>query len=959
MNKLIRRLAMAFVGISMAVGVGVAVGASREAMRVDATVGSDVTIGDGTYESVYETGFENATAGTTYNSTQTYNSTVGDGAAWSVYYGTVSTNAKITGSKSMQMRWYSSAKTNYPHAETTSYISNVKAIKFNYAVGNANVDFKVQYGTDGSNWTDIETVNTSGTTATEYSHEFSSAISTFYFRVLVCDGTAPTSGNYTFRIDDIVFGKAKSSATLSSISVSTAPNKTLYVAGEYFDPTGLVITRTYSDSTSDTYTYANHTSDFTFSPTTSTALTTSHTSVTITYGGKTTSQAITVKELSSIAVTTPPTKTVYDVGESFDNTGMVVTATYSDSSTADVTSSCTFTPNSLTYGTTEVTVSYGGKTTTQAVTVNKVSSVTFTAGTDTGTSGGQNADSITKSGITFSGTSMATTTAEYRLYASSTVTFTSTIGKMSSIQFTKNGSYSYSLISVNDDNGEYNSSTGLWEGETVSVSFTLSAQFRADAIQVNIASPVVTLNKASVNVEKDGEDTSVVATAKFFSGTPTITASTESGLIAVEYTSGHLEILAGSTTGEATVTITATYSTEVANVNLTVYVIEASVPVTNIAVSKAHNNDLYIGQTVQLTATVTPDNATDGTVTWSSSSDSVATVNSTGLVTAAGVGSVTITATANDGSGVYGTASVTVVAFPTFTEVTSTDKLFNGMTVVIASKAGTNLLSTTQNSNNRGTVSSTINNSVITPSALGFAELTLGIEEMDNGTIVYSFYDPANSGYLYAANSSSNYMRTEATLDNNGRFSLSIEEGEATLLAQGTYTHNYVRFNSTLFSCYAEDSSTGTAVSLFAKTGQTVTDAQKIETFIAKNMKMNSYDKGGDEGSTAGDGSCTTYYSTAKAAFNSNTLMSDSARNTFCSDNTYLAAYKRLSAWATANNDSFNNSTHVLEANHNGISVSINNYISDSAVLIIAVISIISLTAVGGYFVIRRRKENN
>ena len=85
-----------------------------------------------------------------------------------------------------------------------------------------------------------------------------------------------------------------SSKTLSSISVSTAPTKKKYVAGETFDPTGLVIRRNYSDDTNDTYAYAGHTSDFTFSPTTLTALTTSNTSVSITYGGKSTSQAINV-----------------------------------------------------------------------------------------------------------------------------------------------------------------------------------------------------------------------------------------------------------------------------------------------------------------------------------------------------------------------------------------------------------------------------------------------------------------------------------------------------------------------------------------------------------------------------------------------------------------------------------------------------------------------------------------
>ena len=82
--------------------------------------------------------------------------------------------------------------------------------------------------------------------------------------------------------------------TLSSIAVKTPPTKVSYTEGENFDPTGLVITRTYSDASTSDWSYAEHTSDFTFTPSLSTALTTGNTSVTITYGGKSTTQAITV-----------------------------------------------------------------------------------------------------------------------------------------------------------------------------------------------------------------------------------------------------------------------------------------------------------------------------------------------------------------------------------------------------------------------------------------------------------------------------------------------------------------------------------------------------------------------------------------------------------------------------------------------------------------------------------------
>jgi hypothetical protein len=61
-----------------------------------------------------------------------------------------------------------------------------------------------------------------------------------------------------------------------------------------------------------------------------------------------------------------------------------------------------------------------------------------------------------------------------------------------------------------------------------------------------------------------------------------------------------------------------------------------------------------LGSDRQFLAIITPDNVTDTSVTWSSSNPAVATVNETGVVTAVSAGAVTIRATANDGSGIYG-----------------------------------------------------------------------------------------------------------------------------------------------------------------------------------------------------------------------------------------------------------------------------------------------------------------
>lgn len=66
------------------------------------------------------------------------------------------------------------------------------------------------------------------------------------------------------------------------------------------------------------------------------------------------------------------------------------------------------------------------------------------------------------------------------------------------------------------------------------------------------------------------------------------------------------------------------------------------------------------GETLQLTATVLPEDATDKTVTWASSDETVATVNQNGLVTAVATGTATITATTIDGSNLSATCVVTV-----------------------------------------------------------------------------------------------------------------------------------------------------------------------------------------------------------------------------------------------------------------------------------------------------------
>ena len=117
-------------------------------------------------------------------------------------------------------------------------------------------------------------------------------------------------------------------------------------------------------------------------------------------------------------------------------------------------------------------------------------------------------------------------------------------------------------------------------------------------------------------------------------------------------------LVTGVSIGTATITATANDGSH-ASGSITLNVVEAKAIVTQITLSAA-SNSLYTGFTLPVTALTAPDDAADTSVTWTSSNTAVATVDSEGIVTGVAAGSVTITATANDGGGATGSIALTV-----------------------------------------------------------------------------------------------------------------------------------------------------------------------------------------------------------------------------------------------------------------------------------------------------------
>lgn len=176
-----------------------------------------------------------------------------------------------------------------------------------------------------------------------------------------------------------------------------------------------------------------------------------------------------------------------------------------------------------------------------------------------------------------------------------------------------------------------------------------------------VAVTVTAVPITSVTLDKNtdalyvGSATTLTPTVLPSNATQTITWTSSNESVATVSGGVVTAVAAGTATIKATSTQDNTkYAECVVTVN--------NVPVSSVSVAPT-SNSLEVLETVQLGATVLPANAFNKEVTWSSSDETVATVDEAGLVTAKKIGGpVTITATAKDGSGKSATSTITVVA---------------------------------------------------------------------------------------------------------------------------------------------------------------------------------------------------------------------------------------------------------------------------------------------------------
>ena len=149
--------------------------------------------------------------------------------------------------------------------------------------------------------------------------------------------------------------------------------------------------------------------------------------------------------------------------------------------------------------------------------------------------------------------------------------------------------------------------------------------------------------------------------------------------------------------------------------------------------------------------------------------------------------------------------------------VTDVNDLQAGDKLIIAATGLDYAISTETNTNNRKSKPITKNGASLKDVADNIQQYALEIDA--NG--LYSFKSTLGTDankYIYAASTSSNYMKVSTTLDDNGKFTVAIaSDGAATIIAQGTNTRNHMQYNNKSTSSpafYCTDGSFG-AVCLY------------------------------------------------------------------------------------------------------------------------------------------------
>ena len=268
--------------------------------------------------------------------------------------------------------------------------------------------------------------------------------------------------------------------------------------------------------------------------------------------------------------------------------------------------------------------------------------------------------------------------------------------------------------------------------------------------------------------------------------------------------------------GASIFTVTATNDSGSDSKQLTLTVTQ---PVTGVMLDQSELA-LYTGGSATLSATVTPENATNTSLTWASDAENIATVDQSGNVKAVGAGTATITATAADGSGISATCTVTV-----------TDKTYTISADATVLNFGSAYTGYTQPAAQTVTVKNTGNQPVtlIQPASTNSFEVgTLSTTNLAVGETATFTVQPK------AGLSAGTYSDTITVSDTNNNVTVTIP-ASFTVKSQPSYNPPTVSEET---ADAIQDAQPGETVTVDLSSGSTKLDKEVFETLAGKDVTL-------------------------------------------------------------------------------------------------------------------------
>lgn len=271
----------------------------------------------------------------------------------------------------------------------------------------------------------------------------------------------------------------------------------------------------------------------------------------------------------------------------------------------------------------------------------------------------------------------------------------------------------------------------------------------------------------------------------------------------VNWSSSNTNIATINSSGEVTpkavgtVTITAECDGKTATKKIEVYKNTTTIPVSSVSITGA--SETTLGNTITLTANITPSNATNKTVNWTSSNNNIATVNN-GVVTPKSTGTVTITAECDEKTATKPITVKSSIVSVTSITLTGSNSVNVGSTIqIVATVSPSNATNKTLTWSSSNTNVAVVNNGVVTGKSAGRVAITATANNGVSKNIMIDVTNPVqdfsiiqqktqlNVGEVFTYTTSNNGRTITWSSSNSNVLSIT-SQGVATAKAAGTVT---------------------------------------------------------------------------------------------------------------------------------------------------------------------------